>query len=121
MIVEDDALVALVYQTAIEDGGFRFAGIACDTDSALGLAREARPQLAVVDGRLRDGQTGGDIALALHRDHGVRVVFLTGDPWSVPPEVAAVCHEVLAKPVPMSALICSLEAAGLRAEGAPLP
>ncbi|MFX8180090.1 hypothetical protein ABTK97_19415, partial [Acinetobacter baumannii] len=55
-------------------------------------ALQAAPQcsLAFVDVNLRDGATGPDIATALTRDFGVRVIFVTANPAHITADTGAI-------------------------------
>ena len=72
LVAEDEALVALVLELALGSAGRRVLGPAAEVDEALRLAEETRPDLALVDIRLRDG---GD---------GVRLARRLGERWAVP-------------------------------------
>jgi DNA-binding response OmpR family regulator len=82
LIVEDEILVAANLEATLEDLGYEPIGIAPDMDAAMSLA-DARPDLALVDLNLRDGETGAQIGARLSRDHGVAVLFLTANPRSL--------------------------------------
>jgi DNA-binding response OmpR family regulator len=82
MIVEDEILVAANLEATIEDLGYEPIGIAPDMEAAMSLAC-ARPDLALVDLNLRDGETGALIGARLGREHGVAVLFLTANPRSL--------------------------------------
>jgi two-component system, response regulator PdtaR len=56
LIVEDEILVALSLQQALDAIGYETVGIAPDTETAFKMA-EARPDIALVDINLRDGET----------------------------------------------------------------
>lgn len=79
LIVEDEYLVAVDLEAALEERGYSSVGIAPDLDAALSLAVE-KPDLALVDIHLRDGQTGPQIAERLARDFGIAVLFVTANP-----------------------------------------
>ena len=79
LIVEDEYLVAADLEAALEELGYASAGIAPDLDTALMLAAN-KPDLALVDIHLRDGQTGALIADRLAHDHGIPVLFVTANP-----------------------------------------
>jgi DNA-binding NarL/FixJ family response regulator len=94
LIVEDEMLVAMEMEAAIEDLGFEPVGIAADTTQALQLA-EGKPDIALVDLNLRDGLTGPDIGKLLAQ-RGVHVVFLTANPRIVAngvPGALGVCEK----------------------------
>lgn len=77
LIVEDEILVALDMESALQDQGVEVVGIAADHDSAMQLATNV--DFALVDVNLRDGQTGPAIGRALAL-HGVKVIFVTANP-----------------------------------------
>ncbi|CAN5584502.1 response regulator [soil metagenome] len=79
LIVEDEYLVAADLEAALEELGYSSVGIAPDFDAALTLATQ-KPDLALVDIHLRDGQTGPLIAERLARDFGIAVLFVTANP-----------------------------------------
>lgn len=100
LIVEDEYLVAADLEAALQELGYDCAGIAPDVETAMLLATR-KPDLALVDIHLRDGQTGPLIAERLARDHGIAVMFVTANPRMAldasPPGVIGVldkpCHE----------------------------
>jgi DNA-binding response OmpR family regulator len=79
LIVEDEMLVAMELEAILEDLGFESVGIAPDMPTALKLAI-LKPDLALVDLNLRDGQTGPEIGKRLSGQHNVAVLFITANP-----------------------------------------
>ncbi len=79
LIVEDEYLVACDLEASLEELGYSCAGIAPDLETALNLAA-TKPDIALVDIHLRDGQTGPLIAERLAQDHGIAVLFVTANP-----------------------------------------
>ena len=75
LIVEDEFLVAANLEAILAERGYEPVGVAPDLKTALDLAAE-KPDLALVDINLRDGETGPQIAERLCRDYGVAVVFV---------------------------------------------
>jgi two-component system, response regulator PdtaR len=82
LIVEDEILVALNLQQAIDAIGYETVGVAPDSETAFEMA-EARPDIAFVDINLRDGETGPEIGARLARDYGACVLFVTANPAQV--------------------------------------
>lgn len=80
LIIEDEMLVAASLEATLEDHGFASVGIAPDVPTALSLASDHLPDLALVDLHLRDGPTGRDLGARLARDYGIKVLFLTANP-----------------------------------------
>jgi DNA-binding response OmpR family regulator len=69
LIAEDDALIALCTEDILTDAGHTVVGLAATKSRALQLAQQSQPDLALIDLRLADGETGLDVAreLARHR------------------------------------------------------
>jgi two-component system, response regulator PdtaR len=80
LIVEDEIFVALDIERILTEAGFRVAGIAADTPTALAAAPGCT--FAFVDINLRDGATGSDIAQKLTAS-GIRVVYVTANPAQI--------------------------------------
>ena len=81
LIVEDEFLIALDLGATVENMGMQVAGLAHDREQALRLAPLA--DIAFVDINLADGPTGPDIGRRLAEEHGIAVVFMTGNPEMV--------------------------------------
>jgi 1,2-diacylglycerol 3-beta-glucosyltransferase len=79
LIVEDQVLLAMGLQSELEHGGYRVLKLADRHQEALAIAREVKPDLALVNIAL----AGGDDGVALARDlkaMGVPVLFISGQP-----------------------------------------
>jgi DNA-binding response OmpR family regulator len=77
LIVEDQLLLAMGLKDELEDGGYRVLELAIHHQEALGFAREIKPDLALVNIDLADGDDG----VALARDLkalGIPVLFISG-------------------------------------------
>lgn len=77
MIVEDDALVALGVQLTVSELGHDVVGIAASELEALALAQADRPQLALMDIRLRGTSDGIQVAQRLWQEMRIRCIFLS--------------------------------------------
>ena len=77
LVVEDDFLVASEMEVALQVAGFAVTGVAATADEAIALARDTRPDLAIVDIRLYGTRDGVDAALIMFRDHAIRCIFAT--------------------------------------------
>ena len=76
LIVEDEALVAWLLEDALIYFGHRPAGVAETMEEALSLADRRRPDLALCDLRLADGDDGAAVAEALAR-RGIPCLFVS--------------------------------------------
>jgi CheY-like chemotaxis protein len=81
MIVEDEIIVAVDLEATLEELGYQPVGIAPDRQTAFALASH-RPDIALVDLNLRDGETGVEIGRRLC-DEGIAVLFITANPRSL--------------------------------------
>jgi CheY-like chemotaxis protein len=85
LLAQDDDALRRVLAFALRRAGYAVLE-AADGPGALALARAARPDVAVLDGRL-PGLGGPEVARTLAADPataGVRVILATGDPPSPP-------------------------------------
>ena len=97
LLVEDDALILMQLEALVVDSGHVVAGTAVRTAEALELAEDVRPDIALVDLRLGEGDSGVDVADALRDRGGVMVVFVTANPLRLGDDFAGAAG-VIAKP-----------------------
>jgi 1,2-diacylglycerol 3-beta-glucosyltransferase len=79
LIVEDQILLAMVLKDKLEEGGYRVLELAVRHQEALGFAREIKPDLALVNIELANGDDGIALAQDL-RAIGIPVLFISGQP-----------------------------------------
>ena len=89
LIVEDEPLLGMELEENVLSAGHEVVGWATGRASAMALAEARSPDFAFVDLRLRDGETGSEIAQRL-AERGVAVVIATANPDEV--EVDDVGH-----------------------------
>ena len=77
LLVEDDALIALAADEALQESGFLVCGSVATEAAALRLAAEHSPDFAVVDLDLGRGGSGLKVGRVLAAK-GVRVLYATG-------------------------------------------
>src|SRR3954470_17735143 len=58
LIVEDEMLLAIELEFLVREVGCHALGLAMSSDEAVALAKELKPDLALVDVHLSDGPTG---------------------------------------------------------------
>ncbi len=109
LIVEDEALVALVIEEALIEAGYRVCGVADTAARAMALAARYDPDLAVVDVRLAAGGDGIAVAEALAARRPIGILYATGNCAEVRRR-ARVGHGCLSKPFSMGSLISALGA-----------
>ena len=76
LVVEDDALIAMVLEDVLAEAGMRLAGSAQSVDEALAQLADRQPDMAVLDASL-DGQTCDKVADMLQL-RGVPFILATG-------------------------------------------
>lgn len=98
MICEDNPILALDLAEAVEDTGSLIVGCFSSSLDARAAAHALRPEIAIVDLQLADGDSG--LKLALHLVNlGCRVIIVSGSPRNHP-ELALIPHSFVSKPVP---------------------
>ena len=78
LIVEDDVLVASSLEELLSDSGFEVVGTAGSAATALSLAGERLPQLALVDIGLLGPMDGIELAYQLREHFRIPMIFLSG-------------------------------------------
>jgi response regulator of citrate/malate metabolism len=113
LIVEDEFLIADIFEAQIEDMGLKVCGIAGTADQAIALAREHRPTLVLMDVRLKGDKDGVDAAIAIHDTVGSKIIFITGSREQANIERMQLDHSiaVLFKPIYGRALETAVESA----------
>ena len=107
LVAEDQALIALALEAALEDGGIAIAGPFGSCVEALAWLEHHTPELAILDFQLADGPCT-DLARTL-LGRGVPVVITSGCPHGpdTPPELCDVIW--LEKPVDPARLLAVVE------------
>ncbi len=77
LVVEDEAMVAMLIEDLIADLGFELAGSAATAAEGMSMARARRFDFALLDVNLGDGETSFEVAAFL-RGRAVPFAFLTG-------------------------------------------
>ena len=77
LVVEDEALVAMATSQLLEDAGYEVVGMAADSRQALRLAEDERPDLVLMDIRLRGGDDGVATAAEIRKQLGLPVLYVS--------------------------------------------
>ena len=121
LVVDDDRLVLATLSYGLTQAGFEVID-ADNGDDAILLAREHRPELALLDIRM-EGLTGFDVAAYLREYLQTPFMFLSAftDEATVAKvkELGAVAY--LVKPLDISQIVPAVEAAFARSAPAPAP
>jgi DNA-binding response OmpR family regulator len=119
LIVEDEALVGLVLETALRLAGHRVLGPAFTADEALRLVDAERPELALVDINLQGDRDGVASARALRDRHGTACLFLTAQTGQAHAADDAAIG-LIGKPYDPAAVVRAIEALARIRSGEPL-
>lgn len=116
LIADDDRLVLATLSQGLRAAGYRVFP-AASGEEALELAREHRPDVALLDIRM-PGLSGIEVAHRLRRETGTPVVFLTayGEAELVEEAAREGGYAYLVKPLDVERLIPNLKTAMARAE-----
>jgi len=79
MIVEDNMLIRLDLEESLSESGFTICATARSGEEAIDKAREAQPDLVLMDIGLKGEMTGIEAALILRKQLSVPIIFLSGN------------------------------------------
>lgn len=106
LIVEDEPLTAFDNENMLGDAGYEVVATVDEVDEALRILEREKIDLILSDVRLRDDQTGIELARAA-KMRGVPTLFATGN---FDPEVCLVAVGCLMKPYTERQLCKAIEA-----------
>jgi PAS domain S-box-containing protein len=112
-IVEDEGIIAHNIQSDLRKAGYRVAGVADSGRDALDQIASSRPELILMDIRIRGEMDGIELARRVQEQFDVPVVYLTAHSDMETLQRAKVTGPFgyLAKPVQQSSLSSSIEIA----------
>lgn len=117
LVVEDEPFIGMHLADIAEAMGFEVAGPAMSSQSALMVASDRPPDIAIVDANLTDGPTGPFIASQLASAFGTEVLMVTANPELVAEGVGGVAV-VLTKPYDPAEVADVLAMLAARCQGA---
>ena len=118
LVVDDDRLVLATVTHGLSQAGFEVID-ADNGDDAILLAREHRPQLALLDIRM-EGKSGFDVAATLRDAYRIPFMFLSAfaDEQTLAQVKALGALAYLVKPLDVGQIVPAVEAAVARLRGA---
>ena len=78
LIVDDESLIRMDLRLLLEEAGYTNIEEAANVEDALSLARQWRPDVAILDINLAGDTEGFMLAEALRQMLPIRIVFVTG-------------------------------------------
>lgn len=109
LIVEDDAILCMAMEQALIEGGAKSVISCASTAAAMVELESQRFEAVVLDVRLSDRDDGWTIAELLTQlgPKPPRIVFSTGTPGAIPPEIASL-GQILEKPYAPDDLVAAV-------------
>ena len=107
LIAEDDLLIADMAEEVLTEHGYVVCGIGRNVAESLRLASRHKPDLAILDMRLADGDMGTQIAAELTDPYKPGILYVTGN-VAVVERTAVHGHACLQKPYRCGDLLRSL-------------
>ena len=100
LIVEDEAILAMSLQDKLLDLGYEVPATAETGEQAIRLVEQFRPDLVLMDIKLRDGIDGVEAAQRIRLKHDIPIVFMTafGDEQTIRRANTATPYGFLVKP-----------------------
>ena len=77
MVVEDDAIIGMDIEHRVRRLGYEVTGVADNAEEAIELAADTKPDIALMDIRLRGDIDGIDTARMLKEQFALPVIFIT--------------------------------------------
>ena len=77
MVVEDDAIIGMDIEHRVRRLGYEVTGVADNAEEAVELAADTKPDIALMDIRLRGDIDGIDTARMLEEQFALPVIFIT--------------------------------------------
>ena len=109
LIVEDDTLLAMQLEDALNDGGADEVAVCGSVAAAMAQLEKMKPDILIIDVHLADRDDGWAIAELVTQlsPRPPAIIFSTGTPELIPPEIASL-GAVMGKPYRPEALIATL-------------
>lgn len=113
LIVEDEWFIAMETEAVLRGGGYSIVGTAATAEDAVEIAGRERPDLVVMDIRLRGDRDGIDAALEIRSRFAIPCIFATAhaEPQMVSRAAAAEPLGWLTKPFSDQQLLHQVRAA----------
>lgn len=77
LIVEDEAFIALEIKTRLQQMGYEVCGVVSQAEDAILQAEALRPDLVLMDIRLKGAMTGIEAAAVIRKKFRIPIVYLT--------------------------------------------
>lgn len=78
LVIEDDSIMGMEMKEVLEDFGYEVSGVVASGDAAIAAAKHTRPDLILLDIRLKGSMSGIEVARAMRTFTDAPITFLTG-------------------------------------------
>lgn len=111
LIVEDDMIISLVVENMIKKLGHNLVGKAASGEDAIKLAEEHKPDIILMDIRLKGDIDGIEAVTQIKKKIDTAVIYLTGNSDKVNYDRAKAtgCVDLISKPFTIGELTRSLD------------
>lgn len=79
VIVEDEAVIAMNINDILEDLGYETVGTAGTYSAAIRLLKEEKPDIAILDIKIKGEKDGIDLATHISEEYDIPFIFLTSN------------------------------------------
>lgn len=101
LIVDDEFMITMYLASLAEQYDFEVCGIATNCDDAVEMALLHKPDVILMDVRLRGETDGVDASIRIHEQLDARIIFITGsqEPATLDRILTDNPYSILFKPV----------------------
>ena len=78
LIVEDEAMTALLFQKKFERAGFNVCQLAANGEKAINIAKKENPDLILMDVDLSGEMDGIETSFNIKKIKNIPIIFITG-------------------------------------------
>lgn len=77
LVVEDESIIALDLQNILQNSGFEVCCVVSSGEESIHVARQVRPDVVLMDVKLKGNMTGIEAAQEIHKRLDIPVIYLT--------------------------------------------
>ncbi len=79
LIVEDDMIIGMVLEKMVQSIGYNVLGKAISGDEAVSMAKDLKPDIILMDIRLKGEMDGVEAIKLIQKEISVSVIYITGN------------------------------------------
>lgn len=111
LIVEDELIVATSYRVFLQRSGHEVVATAASSRKAKEAYKKLKPELVLLDLRLKNNDSGLEVAQYIRKSSQTPIIFTTGNPRAITlKEIQEIPNsEILNKPIDNNVLLHTME------------